>query len=183
LAIQGSNHDQSDAIYRWCYWRGGCQVRGGGFDSIDRIPVQREGEVLYNLKPRKDKVQHRLLVEVKLGTDNVKYITFRSPLQIENNTHIPVEVGVYSPEDGTLLKIEKIAFGDARPAPVGIAFMLVVRPVIGLGYTWSNERLFWRDLLKRPIRTITCQGDESDQGPPIHFQMQAVFDRTNPLTA
>lgn len=164
----------------------GIKLEGSGFDSIDRIPVQREGEALYNLKPRKDKVQHRLLVEVKLGTDNVKYITFRSPLQIENNTQIPVEVGVFSPEEGTLLKIEKIAPGDARPAPVGAAFMhsLVVRPGEGFGYTWSNERLFWKDLLKRPVRTITCQSEENkDQGPPFYFQMQSVFDKTDPLTA
>lgn len=163
----------------------GVKLEGSGFDSIDRIPVQREGEVLYNLKPRKDKVQHRLLVEVKLGTDNVKYITFRSPLQIENNTQIPVEVGVFSPEEGILLKIEKIAPGDARPAPVGAAFMhsLVVRPGEGFGYTWSNERLFWKDLLKRPVRTVTCEGDDKDQGPPFYFQMQAVFDKSDPLTA
>lgn len=163
----------------------GVKIEGSGFDSIDRIPVQREGEVLYNLKPRKDKIQHRMLVEVKLGTDNVKYITFRSPLQVENNTQIPVEVGVYSPEEGHLLKIEKIAPGDARPAPIGAAFLhsLIVRPGEGFGYTWSNERLFWKDLLKRPIRTLTCQGEERDQGPPFYFQMQAVYDKNNPLTA
>ncbi|KAL1297408.1 hypothetical protein AAFC00_004942 [Neodothiora populina] len=163
----------------------GVRLEGSGFDSIDKIPVQREGETLFNLKPRKEKVQHRLLVEVKLGADNVKYITLRSPLHVENHTQIPIELGIYSPEEGHLLKIEKIAPGEGRPAPVGAAFMhsLVVRPGEGFGYTWSNERLFWKDLLKRPVRTITCQGEESDQGPPFYFQMQAVFDKTDPLTA
>ena len=61
----------------------GIRLEGSGFDSIDRIGVNREGETLYNLKPRKDKVQHRMLVEVTLGTDNVKYITLRSPLLVE----------------------------------------------------------------------------------------------------
>ncbi|KAI7630096.1 vacuolar protein sorting-associated protein 13, partial [Hortaea werneckii] len=37
----------------------GVQLEGSGFESIDRIGVNREGETLYNLKPRKDKVQHR----------------------------------------------------------------------------------------------------------------------------
>ncbi|KAI7701044.1 vacuolar protein sorting-associated protein 13, partial [Hortaea werneckii] len=130
----------------------GVQLAGSGFESIDRIGVNREGETLYNLKPRKDKVQHRMLVEVSLGTDNVKYITLRSPLLVENYTQIPVEIGVYSPDEGHLLKIEKIAPGESRPAPVGAAFMhsLVVRPDQGFGYTWSNERLFWKDMLKRP---------------------------------
>ncbi|KAG9578447.1 vacuolar protein sorting-associated protein 13, partial [Aureobasidium melanogenum] len=47
----------------------GIKLEGSGFDSIERIPVNREGETLYNLKPRKDKVQHRILVDVKLGAD------------------------------------------------------------------------------------------------------------------
>ncbi|KAI4089812.1 MAG: hypothetical protein LQ344_005177 [Seirophora lacunosa] len=163
----------------------GIKLEGSGFESIERIPVNREGETLYNLKPRKDKVLHRLLVEVKLGTDNVKYITFRSPLVVENNTQIPVELGVYSPEEGHLLKIEKIPPGDARPAPVGAAFMhsLVVRPDQGFGYAWSNERLFWKDLLKRPTRTITCKGEGKEQSPPFYFQLNSTYDKVNPLTS
>jgi vacuolar protein sorting-associated protein 13A/C len=162
----------------------GVKLDGSGFDSVDRIPVSREGETLYNLKPRKDKIQHRMLVEVKLGTDNIKYITLRSPMLVENHTQIPIELGVYSPDEGHLLKIEKIAPGEARPSPVGAAFMhsLVVRPDQGFGYTWSDERLFWKDLLKRPIRTLKCQGENDQNSPPFYFQMQASFDRNNPLT-
>lgn len=162
----------------------GIKLEGSGFDSVDRIGVNREGETLYNLKPRKDKVLHRLLVEVKLGSDNVKYITFRSPLLVENNTQIPIEIGVFSPEEGHLLKIEKIAPGEGRPAPIGAAFMhsLVVRPDQGFGYAWSNERLFWKDLLKRPTRTITCQGESNEQSPPFYFQLNASFNKNDPMT-
>ncbi|KAF2471810.1 vacuolar protein sorting-associated protein 13 [Lindgomyces ingoldianus] len=163
----------------------GIRLKGSGFDTIPRIPVHREGEFLYNLKPKKDRVQHRILVDVKLGADNVKNITFRSPLLVENNTQIPVELGIYSPEEGHLLKIEKVAPGDARPAPVGAAFMhsIVVRPDQGFGYTWSNERLFWKDLLRRPTRTITCRGEQDDQSPPFYFQMHAAYDKKDPLTS
>ncbi|KAK4695061.1 vacuolar protein sorting-associated protein 13A/C, partial [Lecanoromycetidae sp. Uapishka_2] len=162
----------------------GIKLEGSGFDSVERIGVNREGETLYNLKPRKENVLHRLLVEVKLGSDNVKYITFRSPLVVENNTQIPVEIGVFSPEEGHLLKIEKIAPGDARPAPIGAAFMhsLVVRPDQGFGYSWSNERLFWKDLLKRSTRTITCKGEKDDQSPPFYFQMNASYEKNDPMT-
>jgi vacuolar protein sorting-associated protein 13A/C len=162
----------------------GIRLEGSGFNTIDRIAVTREGESMYNLQPRKDKIQHRLLVEVKLGADNVKNITFRSPLLVENNTQIPVEIGVFSPEEGHILKIEKIAPGDARPAPVGAAYLhsLIVRPDQGFGYTWSSERLFWKDLLKRPTRTITCRGESDDQTPPFYFQMHAAFDKKDPLT-
>ena len=162
----------------------GVKLEGSGFDSIERIPVNREGETLYNLKPRKDKIQHRLLVEVKLGADNVKYITFRSPLLVENHTQIPIEIGVFSPEEGHLLKIEKVPPGEGRPAPVGAAFMhsLVVRPDQGFGYTWSNERLFWKDLLKRSTRTITCKGETDESSPPFHFQLSATYDKNDPIT-
>ena len=163
----------------------GLRLEGSGFDTLPRIQVHREGEFLFNLKPKQDRIQHRILVEVKLGADNIKNITIRSPLLVENNTQIPIELGMFSPEDGHLLKIDKIAPGDARPAPVGSVYMhsIVVRPDQGFGYTWSNERLFWKDLLKRPTRTITCRGEQDQQAPPFYFQMHAAFDAKNPLSS
>lgn len=162
----------------------GVKLEGSGFDSINRIPVVREGEVVYSLKPKRENVLHRLLVEVKLGADNVKYITFRSPLLVENNTQIPVELGVFSPDEGHLLKIEKILPGDARPAPVGSAFVhsVVVRPDQGFGYDWSNERLFWKDLLRRPTRTVKCVSESGQQSPPFYFQVNATYDSKDSLT-
>ncbi|KAL7775008.1 hypothetical protein CFE70_005924 [Pyrenophora teres f. teres 0-1] len=162
----------------------GIKLEGSGFDSLTRVPVHREGEFLYNLKPKQDRIQHRLLIDVKLGSDNIKNITIRSPLLVENNTQIPIELGMFSPEDGHLLKIDKIAPGDARPAPVGACHMhsIVIRPDQGFGYDWSNERLFWKDLLKRPTRTITCRGEQDDQSPPFYFQLHAAYDKKDPLT-
>jgi len=162
----------------------GVRLEGSGFDSINRIPINREGEALYSLRPRKDQVLHRLLVEVTLGADNVKYITFRSPLLVENKTQIPVELGVFDAQEGHLLKIEKIAPGESRPAPVGAAFLksLLVRPDQGFGYGWCTEPLWWRDLLHRPTKTITCTGENDRQTPPFYFQMHANYDKTNPLT-
>lgn len=161
----------------------GVKLEGSGFDTINNIAVNREGEYLYSLRPRKDNILHRLLVDVKLGTDNVKYITFRSPLLVENNTQIPVEIGVFDVQDGSLLKIEKIAPGESRPAPVGAAFLksLLVRPDQGFGYAWSNEHLWWKDLLKRQTMTMTCKSENGDKTPPFYFQMNASYDKTNPL--
>ncbi|GAM87826.1 hypothetical protein ANO11243_058540 [Dothideomycetidae sp. 11243] len=163
----------------------GIKLEGSGFDSIDRIPVNREGETLYNLRPRRDKIQHRMLVEVKLGTDNVKYIILRSPLLVENNTQVPIEIGVFEPGEGNLSKIDKIAPGESRPAPVGAAYMhsLVIRPDPGFGYGWSTEHIYWKDLLKRPTRAITCNSESQDSSPPFYFQLQSVFDKKDPITA
>jgi len=162
----------------------GIRLEGSGFDSVNKIGVDREGETLYRLRPNRDNTSHRLLVDVSLGDDNVKYITFRSPLLVENHTQIPVEVAVYDSTEGHLLKIEKIAPGESRPAPVGAAYLksLLVRPDQGFGYTWSTEFLWWRDLLKRPTRTLTCNGENGKQTPPFYFQMHATYDKTNPRT-
>ena len=162
----------------------GIKLEGSGFDSLERISVNREGETLYNLRPKQDRVQHRLLVEVNLGDDSVKYIIFRSPLLVENKTQIPVELGIFSPEEGHLLKIEKIPPGEGRPAPVGAAYQhsLVVRPDPGFGYAWSSERLYWKDLLKRSTRTIKCRGESNDESPPFFFQLSANYDKNDPMT-
>lgn len=157
------------------------QLEGSGFDPLKNIRLNREGEFIYSLRPKRDSVTHRLMVDVKLGRDNVKYVTLRSPLLVENATQIPVELGVYDAQEGDLLKIEKIAPGESRPAPVGAVYMksLLVRPDSGFGYSWSSEALWWRDLLKKPTRTMVCK---SENGEPFYFQMNAAFDRSNALT-
>lgn len=152
------------------------QIEGSGFDTVQNIRLNREGEYLYSLRPKMDDTLHRLLVEVTLGSDNVKYVTLRSPLVVENQTQIPVELGVYDAQEGNLLKIEKIPPGESRPAPVAACFVksLLVRPDSGFGYAWSTEHLWWRDLMKRPTRTLTCKGENND---PFYFQMNTNFDR------
>ncbi|OAA57995.1 vacuolar protein sorting-associated protein vps13 [Niveomyces insectorum RCEF 264] len=155
-------------------------LESSGFDAVKNIRLHREGQTIFSLRPRSNQILHRLLVDVKLGDDNVKYVTFRSPLLVENETQIPVELGLYDAHEGHLLKIEKIAPGEARPAPVGAVYLksLVVRPDSGFGFDWSNETLWWRDLLKRPTRTVVCKGE---QGDSFFFQVNANFDKSNPL--
>jgi vacuolar protein sorting-associated protein 13A/C len=159
----------------------GIQLEGSGFDPVKNVRLNREGEFLYSLRPKTDNVLHRLCVEVSLGSDNVKYVTLRSPLVVENATEIPVELGIYDAQQGHLLKIEKIAPGDSRPAPVGAVFekRALVRPDGGFGYQWSRDQLWWRDLLQRPTKQLVCSGENGD---PFYFQVHAEFDRSNPMT-
>ncbi|KND86587.1 Vacuolar protein sorting-associated protein 13 [Tolypocladium ophioglossoides CBS 100239] len=159
----------------------GIRLEGSGFDPVKNVRLNREGEFLYSLRPKTDNVLHRLCVEVNLGSDNVKYVTLRSPLVVENATQIPVELGVYDAQEGHLLKIEKIAPGDSRPAPVGAVYekRALVRPDGGFGYQWSRDQLWWRDLLKRPTKQLVCKGENGD---PFYFQVHAEFDKSNPLS-
>ncbi|KAI1002652.1 Vacuolar protein sorting-associated protein 13 [Podosphaera aphanis] len=163
----------------------GVKLEGSGFDSINKIPVNREGEYLYSLRPRRDEILHRLLVEITMGDDNVKCITFRSPLLVENKTRIPVEIGIFDVQHGHLLKIEKIPPSESRPAPIGAAFTkyLLIRPDQGFNYTWSTKPLRWKDLITRPTATIVCKSEQDENMPSFHFQMHATIDKSNPLTS
>ncbi|KAM3559636.1 hypothetical protein MY1884_003345 [Beauveria asiatica] len=157
------------------------ELENSGFDPVKNVLLNREGEFLYGLRPKANSVLHRLCVEVTLGDDNVKYVTLRSPLVIENATHIPVELGVYDTQEGHLQKIEKIAPGESRPAPVGAAYekSALIRPDGGFGYQWSTDKLWWRDLLDRPTKQIVCKGDNGD---PFYFQAHAEFSKPSPIT-
>lgn len=157
------------------------ELEGSGFDSVKNVLLNREGEFLYGLRPKANNVLHRLCVEVTLGDDNVKYVTLRSPLVVENATQIPVELGVYDTQEGHLLKIEKIAPGESRPLPVGAVYekSALVRPDGGFGYQWSTDKLWWRDLLDRPTKQLVCKGGNGD---PFYFQAHAEFSKSNPMT-
>lgn len=108
----------------------GVKLEDTPYESIKEIPVNKEGETLYALRPPRGDVLHLLLCEVHLGANNVKYITFRSPMLISNNTQIPIELGILDQELRNIIKIYKIAPGDSQPAPIELAYTnnFVVRP-------------------------------------------------------
>ena len=75
------------------------------WDQLRSIPVDREGEYTFSLRPRTEKLAYRLLCDVKVQ-DNVKVVTLRSTYKVENNTLYPLEITLvdeagqpaYSPE-------------------------------------------------------------------------------------
>ncbi|KAK6533217.1 hypothetical protein TWF281_007367 [Arthrobotrys megalospora] len=160
----------------------GVKLEDTPFESVTKIAVNREGEETYALRPRVNKIVHRLLCEVHLGTDNVKYITFRSPLLVENNTQIPIELGILDSGRAHIARIYKIKPGGAHPFPVEAAFYssAVVRPDAGFGYSWSDSRIYWEDLRGAPTQMLTCKNEE-EAAPPFYFHIHANFDRTDPL--
>lgn len=136
----------------------GVKIEESGFESVTEIPVNREGETLYTLRPAKNGILHRLLCEVHLGADNIKYITFRSPLVVENNTQIPVELGVLDAEGQHIIRVYKVLPGESQPAPIEAAYhqSLVLRPDGKQFRFWprihvanSKNRGFWVYLVAR----------------------------------
>lgn len=139
----------------------GVKIEESGFESVTEIPVNREGETLYTLRPAKNGILHRLLCEVHLGADNIKYITFRSPLVVENNTQIPVELGVLDAEGQHIIRVYKVLPGESQPAPIEAAYhqSLVLRPdgkqfsfLVPNTRSSQKNRGFWVYLVARSFR-------------------------------
>lgn len=61
------------------------------WERVKHISVEREGEQVYRLRPRLDKVAHRVLCEIKL-VNNVKVVTLRSTFKVQNLTLVPSEM-------------------------------------------------------------------------------------------
>lgn len=71
------------------------------------VSVDREGEHVLNLRPRIDKVGYQLMCDIVLE-NNIKVITIRSTLTVDNQTSLPVEmlvVDAHGKASGSVIKI------------------------------------------------------------------------------
>ncbi|BEI82300.1 hypothetical protein CcaverHIS002_0301680 [Cutaneotrichosporon cavernicola] len=151
------------------------------WDPVRGISVDREGEHVLNLRPRIDKVTYQLMCDTELQ-DNIKVITIRSTLVIENETSLPVEmiiVDAHGKAAGSVLKIDP---GTSYPVPFDAVYdkRFRLRPLRGFGfdYGWSTP-LHWRQLITRPIRAISCK-HMTPKEPAFYFQAQANFNAKDP---
>lgn len=80
---------------------------GTSWDRLKHVFVDREGEHIYALRPKVEKVTHRLLCDVKL-VDNVKVVTFRSTFLIENKSLVNAEMVIVDEHGKRASQIFKI---------------------------------------------------------------------------
>lgn len=80
---------------------------GQNWEQLRNVPVDREGEFCFALRPRSDRSVHRLLCEVKVQ-DNVKLVTLRSTYQVENLTLYPIELTLVDDNGRPVYSLEKI---------------------------------------------------------------------------
>ncbi|RUS21382.1 hypothetical protein BC937DRAFT_92871, partial [Endogone sp. FLAS-F59071] len=159
----------------------GLQIDGPGWESLKDIPVDREGATIYILRPKVKNVSHRLVVDVKLQ-DNVKVVTFRSSMVVENRTLLPVDVVMVDQQGNTASPISKIAPGEDFAVPIEMAYhnLIRVRPDAGFGYNWSDQNLFWSDIVRgNKMRSVSCKS--IDQGPSFKFQVYGRYDKKDPM--
>lgn len=95
----------------------GIQFIGKSWEQLRSIPVDREGEYVFSLRPRTEKYPSRLLCEVKV-VDNTKIVTIRSTYKIENLTLYPLELMVVDDTGHPIYSLEKIIPGQGYSLPI-----------------------------------------------------------------
>lgn len=80
---------------------------GTSWDRLKHVFVDRVGEHIYALRPKVEKVTHRLLCDVKL-VENVKVVTFRSTFLIENKSLVNAEMVIVDEHGKRASQIYKI---------------------------------------------------------------------------
>ncbi|KAG0050250.1 hypothetical protein BGZ83_004992 [Gryganskiella cystojenkinii] len=172
----------------------GIQFDGVPWESLKDVPVEREGRYLYVLRPKLNKVSHRVAVDIHIK-NNVKVVTFSSALLIENATSLPIEVVVVDDKRKHLSSAQKIAPGEDYSVPIEAAYKnrLLVRPDPGFNYNWSTEPIFWRDLAAQQnrqrryssdgqaVNSVTCRALEEQNQQPFRFQVRGGTDNFDPL--
>lgn len=164
------------------------------WESLKDIPVEREGRYLYVLRPKLNKVSHRVAVDIQIK-NNVKVVTFSSALLIENATSLPIEVVVVDDKRKFLSSAQKIAPGEDYSVPIESAYKnrLLVRPDPGFNFNWSTEAIYWRDLATQQnrqqrygsdsvaVNSVSCRSNEEQNPQPFRFQVRGGTDNFDPL--
>ncbi|KAJ3515399.1 hypothetical protein NLJ89_g1777 [Agrocybe chaxingu] len=140
------------------------------WERLRGIPVDREGEFVYSLRPRTEKYPSRLLCEVTVF-DNTKIVTIRSTYKVENATLYPLELMLVDDTGHPVYSLEKIVPGQSFSLPIEAVTKNRVRlqPDQGFGYKWSPP-IRWEDLVSRKGFTIKCPHSDPREAP---FRLQA----------
>ncbi|KAJ7487596.1 vacuolar protein sorting-associated protein 13 [Mycena galericulata] len=134
----------------------GVQFEGKPWEQLRSIPVDREGEFVFTLRPRTEKYPNRLLVEVTV-VDTVKVVTLRSTYKIENLTLYPLEVTLVDDTGHPVQSLEKVAPGEHYSLPIEAVTLNKIRiqPDQGFGYKWCSA-LRWEELIAKKSFTVKC---------------------------
>ncbi|KAG1757583.1 vacuolar protein sorting-associated protein 13 [Suillus lakei] len=159
----------------------GIQIVGKPWEALRGIPVDREGEFTFSLRPRMEKYADRLLCAVSVE-DNVKIVTLRSTYLVENQTFYPLELMVVDHTGHPVYSLEKIAPGQDYSLPIEAVTQNRIRlqPDQGFGYRWCSSIRF-EDLIAKKSLTISCPHNDQQEAP-FRFQAWAQSDSNEPGT-
>ena len=145
------------------------------------IDATYEGELLHVLHPAVNNVHNRLICELKCNEDNVKDITFRSTLLLENITGVPLNFKVIKLSDNNTVEFS-IDPSSSKSVPVEYAYAsnIYVQPVTERSYDWSSDPIVWKHLLDQPF-SLDCNTNENSNNEQIFFEVSAKYDTREPL--
>ncbi|KIY71623.1 vacuolar protein sorting-associated protein 13 [Cylindrobasidium torrendii FP15055 ss-10] len=151
----------------------GVQIVGQPWEQIRSVPVDREGEYTFPLRPRTEKYTNRLLCEVNV-VDNVKVVTIRSTYKVQNMTLYPLEVTLVDDNGHPVHSLEKIVPGQEFALPIdgAVRHRIRIQPDQGFGYKWCPA-IRWEDLVSTRRFTIRCPHNDPNEAS---FRFQAWVD-------
>jgi vacuolar protein sorting-associated protein 13A/C len=85
----------------------GIKFLGKPWEQISNIAVDKEGEYTYVLRPRLDKILHRMLCEIVVE-NNVKIVTLRSTYNVFNGCSYPMELVLVDANNKPAQPVQKI---------------------------------------------------------------------------
>ncbi|KAG8963047.1 hypothetical protein FRC03_003482 [Tulasnella sp. 419] len=158
------------------------QFEGKTWEQVHNIPVDREGEFVYALRPKIDKVADRLLCEVVVK-DNIKVVILRSTYKIENRTLYPVDLVLVDAKGKPTHPLQKLSPGQDYSLPIDAVLHhdIQLRPDPGFGYSWPDRPIKWESLIRSPSMTIKCPFHQRGAEVPFHFQAWAIYDPSDPI--
>lgn len=161
----------------------GVQIEQCDWESIPHIPVDREGEYAFRLRPEVKGINHRLIVDIHLE-NHVKKVTFRSGLVLQNNSNREMEFAIVNKERRILSGVVQVKPHDNYYVPIKLSYgrWIVVRP--SESYRWSTQMLTWADvMLPNSPKFVECLPAEGNQEnlTSFKYQLNAEFDKKNPI--
>ncbi|EJD03959.1 vacuolar protein sorting-associated protein vps13 [Fomitiporia mediterranea MF3/22] len=147
------------------------------WENLRSVPVDREGQFIYSLRPRTRTGYSKLMCEI-VTKDNVKIVTLRSTYKVENQTFYPLEITLVDDTGHPVYPIEKIVPGDDYVLPIEAVIQnrIRIQPDAGFGYRWSQP-MKWEDF--RDVRhtsglTVRCPHTDRKEAP-FHFTVCPVW--------
>ena len=150
------------------------------YTSIFTVDATNEGETLYVLEPPVDEVHNRMMCDLRCNEENVKTITFRSTLVLENTTDVTLELKAIpnGDMDPITLKVDSMK-SCCIPVEYSYSSLIFVRPVMRTDYEWSEMAISWKHLLSSSI----SMNSASVNNPQLRYflEVSSTYDRKEPL--
>lgn len=155
------------------------RLKDSPYEPVRKIAVTSEGEHLYLLYPRTEKVLHRLLCEIRLN-DGIKEIVLRSALTVTNDTQSSLFIRLNNAPTEMEWQLKP---GASRAIPIEYAYNhpIEVRPDNAFGFKWSSRYVFWRELLTDSV-SLSCDPENPSNDSPFYYNVVGKFDKSTPLS-